>query len=91
MIDGGRNFLHLVRWPASWCIAWPTSAGLNADVEDITQKTGNYKKFDVFVRMLKSAINRESESVYVDLLTYADLVSPTLSTALPASTTHTHT
>lgn len=45
----------------------------SADVEDITAKTGNYKKFNVFVRMLLSAIRQESESVFVDLLTYADL------------------
>lgn len=45
----------------------------SADVEGITAKTGNYKKFSVFVRMLVSAIHQESESVFVDLLTYADL------------------
>lgn len=45
----------------------------SADLEDITAKTGNYKKFNVFVRMLVSAIHQESESVFVDLLTYSDL------------------
>ena len=44
-----------------------------ADVEDISAKTGNYKKFGVFVRMLASAIRQESDSVFVDLLTYSDL------------------
>jgi hypothetical protein len=44
-----------------------------ADVEDITQKTGNYKKFSVFVQMLTSALAQRSESVFVDLLTYTDL------------------
>lgn len=42
-------------------------------VEDISAKTGNYKKFAVFVRMLASAIRQESDSVFVDLLTYSDL------------------
>lgn len=43
------------------------------DIEEITQKAGNYKKFAVFVRMLCSALSRESDSVFVDLLTYGDL------------------
>jgi len=42
-------------------------------IEDITGKTGNFKKYPVFVKMLLSAITEESESVFVDLLTYADL------------------
>lgn len=46
-----------------------------ADVENITQKTGSAKKFPVFVKMLMTALGHGSESVFVDLLTYADLVS----------------
>lgn len=65
--------------------ASPCSLALGADIEDITQKTGNYKRFPVFVKMLRSAINRESDSVFVDLLTYSDLVR---STALPASSSN---
>ncbi|CAK9096354.1 unnamed protein product [Durusdinium trenchii] len=42
-------------------------------VEEITRKTGNAKKFDVFVRMLLSALAQESESVYLDILTARDL------------------
>eukprot|EP00887_Chlorella_sp_A99_P001459 scaffold8.g1459.t1 len=42
-------------------------------LEEITSKTGSFKKFAVFVRMLASALRRESDSVYVDLLTYSDL------------------
>jgi coiled-coil domain-containing protein 61 len=42
-------------------------------VEDITSKTGNFKKFAVFVRMLHSAVLQQSDAVYVDLLTYQDL------------------
>lgn len=45
-----------------------------ADVEEITHKTGNFKKFAVFVRMLLSALQQRSDSVFVDLLTYSDLV-----------------
>lgn len=44
-----------------------------ADIEDITSKTGNFKKFSVFVKMLLSAVKAASESVFVDLLTYQDL------------------
>jgi len=44
-----------------------------ADVEDITSKTGNFKKFVVFVRMLQSAALQQSDSVFIDLLTYQDL------------------
>jgi len=29
-----------------------------ADIEDITLKTGNFKKFSVFVEMLESAITQ---------------------------------
>jgi hypothetical protein len=41
----------------------------------VTQKTGNFKKFNVFVRMLATALKRDqkSEVVFADLLTYADL------------------
>eukprot|EP00793_Prasinoderma_coloniale_P003300 PRCOL_00005935-RA len=42
-------------------------------VEDLTNKTGNFKKFAVFARMLQSAVTTESDSVFVDLLTYQDL------------------
>uniref|UniRef100_A0A061QVB8 Coiled-coil domain-containing protein 61 n=1 Tax=Tetraselmis sp. GSL018 TaxID=582737 RepID=A0A061QVB8_9CHLO len=42
-------------------------------IEDITSKTGNFKKYPVFVRMLLSALKQGSDSVFVDLLTYADL------------------
>ena len=42
-------------------------------VEDITRKTGNFKRFDVFVEMLSSSFAHESESVFIDLLTYSDL------------------
>ena len=36
-------------------------------------KAGNFKKFDVFLQMLASAFDNDSESVYVDVLTYTDL------------------
>ncbi|CAK9857154.1 unnamed protein product [Sphagnum jensenii] len=42
-------------------------------IEEITRKTGNFKTFTVFVKMLRSAILQESDSVFVDLLTYQDL------------------
>ncbi|CAI8048211.1 Centrosomal protein CCDC61, partial [Geodia barretti] len=42
-------------------------------IEELTRKTGNFKQFLVFTTMLESAINKSSESVTLDLLTYADL------------------
>lgn len=39
-------------------------------IEEITLKTGNHKKFDVFVKMLQSALIQTSDSVFLDLLTY---------------------
>eukprot|EP00949_MAST-11_sp_MAST-11-sp1_P002170 g2170.t1 len=42
-------------------------------IEEITQKTGNFKRFAIFTKMLRSALEHESESVFVDLLTYSDL------------------
>merc|ERR1719210_1431430 len=42
-------------------------------IEEITQRTGNAKKFDIFVRMMLSALAQESDSVYLDVLTARDL------------------
>lgn len=41
-----------------------------SDVEDITSKTGSYKRFPVFLAMLRSALMGDSDTVSVDLLTY---------------------
>ena len=43
-------------------------------VEGMTMKTGSFKAFDVFAKMLRGALWQESDTVFVDLLTYADLV-----------------
>jgi len=44
-------------------------------IEEVTQKTGNFKKFSVFVKMLATSLKRDqrSETVFADLLTYSDL------------------
>ncbi|XP_050293974.1 centrosomal protein CCDC61-like [Anthonomus grandis grandis] len=42
-------------------------------IENLSQKTGNFKQFDVFVAMIKSGLLRTSESVSLDLLTFEDL------------------
>ena len=52
------------RWIATFGAAY---------LEEITAKTGNFKKFGTFARMLLKALERSSESVFVDLLTYEDL------------------
>jgi hypothetical protein len=51
----------------------PARGSAAADIEDITSKTGNFKKFPVFVKMLLSAVKQQSDSVFIDLLTYHDL------------------
>eukprot|EP01083_Nonionella_stella_P138759 422365_1 len=50
-----------------WFSQFPARA-----IEEMTHKTGNYKKFSVFVKMLHQALDGQSTAV-VDLLTYADL------------------
>jgi coiled-coil domain-containing protein 61 len=45
-----------------------------AYIESITSKTGSFKRFDVLVMMLQGALWRQADTVYLDLLTYADLV-----------------
>jgi hypothetical protein len=45
-----------------------------AYIESITAKTGSFKRFDVLVKMLQGALWRQADTVYLDLLTYADLV-----------------
>ena len=42
-------------------------------VEEVSAKTGSFKKFAVFAKMLVAAVVDASETVFVDLLTYADL------------------
>eukprot|EP00954_Amorphochlora_amoebiformis_P022729 1355200-Amorphochlora_amoeboformis.AAC.3 len=42
-------------------------------VEELTRKTGNFKKFPIFVKMLATAFSRSSESVFVEMFTYGDL------------------
>jgi hypothetical protein len=47
--------------------------GYRADIEEMTSKTGNVKKYHVFCRMLSNALVRSSDAVFIDLLTMADL------------------
>ncbi|KAI9178691.1 hypothetical protein H9P43_005353 [Blastocladiella emersonii ATCC 22665] len=44
-------------------------------IEKMTSKTGNYKRFNVFVDMLVSGMNRSDPSVHLDILTADDLAS----------------
>merc|ERR1719410_3092099 len=45
----------------------------NSYIEEITSKTGNFKPFDKFCRMIYSALESNNSSVFIDLLTYQDL------------------
>ncbi|CAH8454773.1 unnamed protein product [Schistosoma turkestanicum] len=42
-------------------------------VEELTRKTGNFKRFDVFCSMLQSALSKRSNFLKLDLLNYEDL------------------
>ncbi len=42
-------------------------------LEEITNKAGSFKSFEVFIKMLMSGLSNESENVLVDLLSYKDL------------------
>ena len=44
-------------------------------MEEITHKTGSFKKFDVFVSMLRTALSQQEEGLHIDVLTYADLLA----------------
>ncbi len=44
-----------------------------SDVEEVTRRTGSFRRFSVFARMLRAAVAESSETVFVDLLSYADL------------------
>ncbi|EPZ31167.1 hypothetical protein O9G_001078 [Rozella allomycis CSF55] len=47
---------------------------LNAEyIEEMTKKTGNYKKFNLFVDMVASAIHRKNSTVGFDLLNPSDI------------------
>ncbi len=43
-------------------------------IENITSKTGSFKRFPIFVKMLMGALRQQTETVFLDLLTYSDLV-----------------
>lgn len=51
---------------------WKNSFTANY-IEEISQKTGNFKKFPVFVKMLLSSVIKSSDAVFLDILTYQDL------------------
>ncbi|CAH8457633.1 unnamed protein product [Schistosoma guineensis] len=42
-------------------------------VEELTRKTGNFKRFDIFCSMVQSALSKRSSFLKLDLLNYEDL------------------
>jgi len=42
-------------------------------IEDITKKTGSYKKFNVFFEMMMSGFKKESSACVINILTTEDL------------------
>ncbi|KAI9981390.1 hypothetical protein PInf_009142 [Phytophthora infestans] len=71
-----QQVLH-VQVEAADAVAVPSSVWMGkfpaSDVEQLTRQTGNSKRFPVFVQMLLTALHRRSDTVFVDLLTAADL------------------
>ncbi|CAH8454054.1 unnamed protein product [Heterobilharzia americana] len=51
---------------------WHTSL-CEAFVEELTRKTGNFKRFEVFCSMIQSALSKRSSFLTLDLLSYEDL------------------
>ena len=49
----------------------------------MTQKTGNYKKYTIFVEMLLSALRKTNKTVSIDFLTVDDLKLAAPKAALP--------
>jgi coiled-coil domain-containing protein 61 len=45
----------------------------SVDVEEMTQKAGNFKKFSVYVQMLVSAFAKDNENLFIDIVTTSDL------------------
>jgi hypothetical protein len=56
------------------CLSWHGEFSASY-LENITSKTGSFKRFPVLVKMLMGALRQQTEHVFLDLLTYADLVS----------------
>ena len=44
-------------------------------IENVTRKTGSFKDYSVFLEMLEDAIADETDHVYIELLTYSDLLA----------------
>ncbi|TPX41002.1 hypothetical protein SeLEV6574_g06295 [Synchytrium endobioticum] len=68
--------LHLVlRHTDSHQLSSWTGTFTGAYVEEMTRKTGNYKRFPVFVEMLVTGIKQANPTVSLDLLTHDDLLA----------------
>ena len=44
-------------------------------IENVTRKTGSFKEYPVFLEMLSDAIADKTDHVYIELLTYSDLLA----------------
>ncbi|KAI8894972.1 hypothetical protein BC833DRAFT_602901 [Globomyces pollinis-pini] len=52
----------------------------NSYIENLTQKTGNFKKFQIFIDMLTNAIQKNHSSLSLEILTLNDLQTNQLQT-----------
>ncbi|CAF2031266.1 unnamed protein product [Rotaria magnacalcarata] len=64
--------LEILVQPKESVDQWKSSFNVH-DIEKMTEKTGNFKSFNVFVDMLEDAINQRNSSVSIDLFTTDDL------------------
>ncbi|KAI9095926.1 hypothetical protein DFS34DRAFT_168309 [Phlyctochytrium arcticum] len=75
VIDSDDDLQNLLRVELSdlegreW---WHASFSRSA-IEDITRKTGNFKRFSVFVRMLLSAVNQSTDTVKLAFVSAKDI------------------
>jgi hypothetical protein len=67
-----RLFVDLEELAQPQAAAWHGEFSLSY-VESVTRKTGSFKPFATLVQMLCAALQGRAETVFLDLLTFADL------------------
>ncbi|KAJ3296152.1 hypothetical protein HDU79_007406 [Rhizoclosmatium sp. JEL0117] len=57
-------------------------------IEDVTKKTGNFKRFSVFAEMVQAALEESAPGLALDLISAADLVGAAVTHTLPPVVAH---
>lgn len=71
-LSADENTLNLLLEEKSTSNVWQASL-TSTYIEEITLKTGNFKKYPTFIKMLISGFEGKSQSVVVDILSYSEL------------------